>query len=201
MNEDERELLKIGAEVALRPGTELIENIIGALGGDALRDYRQRQYQRRQARHAELSMDAARLLQDRHIKEPVEPNAAAVDELAEAAQDEPREELRKLWVKLLAAMFDPARAPSFRREFIEIAKQLEPLDAAVLPMIVTTGQLPPSRREYAASQTGSDIDAIDLAFRNLVRLELAWQPPGGISSPMNQPITTPLGRKFLAAVV
>jgi len=200
VDDDTKELAKIGMEVALKPGTDLIANVIGVLGGDALRDFRERQRERRAGQHAKLSADAIKLLQDRGVKEPVEPNSEAVDELAQAAECEPREDLRALWAKLLAAMFDPARAPSFRREFIQIAKQLEPLDAATLPILINGGELGPSRREFVATCLGVNVDEVALAFRNLNRLDLIWPSADHITASRSQPFVTPLGRRFLAAV-
>lgn len=198
MDDDSKEVLKALAEVAFRPATELIDNVIGVLGGDALGDFRELQRARRRQRHADLSDNTIKLLKDRGVKEPVEPNAAAVDELADAAQNEPREELRMLWTQLLAAMFDPMRAPRFRKEFIEIAKQLEPLDAAVLPFLVDTARLDPSRLINVSSRTGADVDAVQNSFRNLRRLELTFEMSGG--APQVYPYVTALGRQFLACV-
>jgi hypothetical protein len=185
---------------APQPAVQLIDDIIGVLGGHDLRDFRKQQDERRESRQARLTDRAIEILQSRGVKEPVEPNAAAVDELAEAAQNEPREELRELWARLLAAMFDPARADSVRREFIGIAKQLEPIDAAVLPLLVTAGRLDPNRRDFVATRLSRNRDDVEIAFRNLERLALTWQTPGGGGNPTTQPMVTTLGRMFLAAV-
>lgn len=197
MDDDAKEVAKIVAGVALQPAVKLIDNVIGALGGDALADFRERQQRRRRERHEDLSKSAIKLLQHRGVKEPVEPNAAAVDELAEAAQNEPREELRAIWAALLAAMFDPARAPSFRREFIEIAKQLEPIDAVVLPKLAETGGLSPTRKVFIAGQLKRNPDEVANAFRNLEHLGLTAGPHD--SSP-DMPMLLPLGRQFLRAI-
>jgi hypothetical protein len=44
-----------------------------------------------------------------------------------SAADEDRDELQEIWARLLAAAADPARAKSFRIQFIEVAKQMDPL--------------------------------------------------------------------------
>jgi hypothetical protein len=49
-----------------------------------------------------------------------------------AAADESRDELQEIWGALLAAAADPKRSRSFRLKFIEVAKELDPLDALVL---------------------------------------------------------------------
>lgn len=183
-----------------RPAAELISNIFGVLGGDALRDLRKRLEDRRKERHAELGNRALKILQDRSVHEPVEPNAAAVDELAEAAQNEPRESLQDLWASLLAAMFDPDRAPAFRREFIEIARQLEPIDAAALRALDMRATVMPSRKEFIAQKLGAAVDDVELSFRNLERLGLIWPPVREITTGTIEPWLLPLGRRFLAAV-
>lgn len=139
MNDDAKALIEAVAGAALRPMTKLVDDVIGVLGGDALEAVRVRQKARRAARNAETITSAANLLRARGVDQPAQPNEAAVEDLLEAAQDEPREELRKIWAQLLAAMFDPARATLFRREFIDVAKRLEPIDARVLPLLNEPG--------------------------------------------------------------
>jgi len=185
----------VGRELA-RPGADLMANIIGVLGGDALKGYRKTQEHKREQRHKALGDEALKLLKDRGVTDPVEPNAAAVDELALAAQDEPREELQRLWARLLAAMFDPARSPGFRREFIEIAKKLEPIDVAALLVFDESPTNIPQDLDMFARKLGVNPEELMLAFRNLARLDLVTTraPEDRVT-----PLILPLGRRFLAA--
>jgi hypothetical protein len=119
--------------------------------------------------------------------------------LLEAARDENREELLELWASLLAAACDPTKRKFYRREFVDIAKRLEPLDVAVLPMLNDTAQMMPTRRAVIASRLGVSEDEVSLSFRNLQRLDLVSQDnPGSAGSA--QPWIQPLGRQFLRAV-
>jgi hypothetical protein len=195
-----KEAAGAAASELVRPGADLIANIIGVLGGDALKDYREQRAERRKARHAELSGNALKLLQDRGVHEPAEPNAAAVDELATAAQDEPRKELQELWARLLAAMFDPGRATSFRREFIEIAKQLEPIDAAALPLLTEAVPSGRTRKGLIAQQLGVSLDESECSCLSLIRLGLGAKHQSNYQMSPHEPIVTALGRRFLAAV-
>lgn len=200
MDEISKETLKSATEVMLRPAAKVVEDIIGVFGGDRLNEYRARQVERRQRRREEVTDKAKKILVERKVDGPVEPNESAVDDLVHAAENEPRDELQALWAKLLAAMFDPVRATSFRREFIEIAKELEPLDAAILPLLNHDRRLAPTRQEFIANQLNVSRDEVELSFRNLLRLELVSEGVRGATSKDIAPFTTALGRRFLAAL-
>jgi hypothetical protein len=47
MDDDSKEVLKVVAGVAMQPAVELIDNVIGVLGGDKLADFRERQREQR----------------------------------------------------------------------------------------------------------------------------------------------------------
>ena len=187
---DEKELIKIGMEVALRPVTEVAENAIGVLGGDWLSEKRRFNREKLVAK-----TDAA--LRRAGVKEPVEPSPSIVLPLLSEAQEESRDELLEIWGRLLAAAMDPVRCNTYRREFVTIAKQLEPIDAAVLRLLDTGGPLAPDRATYVATTLGKPHDEVYLAFRNLARMDLV-QMSGGVATQV--PFVTLLGRQFLSIV-
>lgn len=117
--------------------------------------------------------------------------------LLEVARDESNEVLQDMWASLLAAASDPTRR-LYRREFVEIAKKLDPLDVLVLPILANGGELAPSRIEFISTQLDAPKDQVELSFRNLNMLELTF--PKAINQPRQQPVLTALGRQFLAAV-
>jgi hypothetical protein len=55
-----------------------------------------------------------------------------------AAADESRDELRDIWARLRAAAVEPSHAKSFRIRFIEVAKKMDPLDAAPIATLVNS---------------------------------------------------------------
>jgi hypothetical protein len=77
-------------------------------------------------------------------------------------------------------------------------RKLEPLDAAVLPLLNTSTAYDPSRKEHIAHVLTTSQDQIELAFRNLARLELIEDNPQ--SSRRNAPWVSALGRQFLSIV-
>lgn len=125
-------------------------------------------------------------------------NPVLVEEILDASKDTTAREIRELYARLIAAALDEDRIGLYRREFVRIVAELEPLDALVLQMLAEPGGLEPSRVQNIASRTGASHDAIQNAFRNLTRLELVYERAGG--SPKTQPSLQPLGRQFLACV-
>ena len=200
MDDDAKELLKIGAEIALHPAVKVLDDLIGVLGGDSLSEYREKQKRRRAARNEETIGRTGQILNDHNVKKIAECNDEAIIDVLETAQDEGRQELRELWARLLAASLDPARATRYRREFIEIAKKLEPLDIVVLPLLAESSQLTPNRRAWVAGRTGRSDDEIVVSFRSLVALGLIDSPYGPNGNHQLQPMLSSLGREFLFCV-
>jgi Abortive infection alpha len=105
-----------------------------------------------------------------------------------------------IWASLLAAAADPTRAKSFRLQFIEAAKKLDPLDAAVLQGIHdTSGAITPGMRNGLAEHLHVLRDEIDVSISNLVKLGLAYSSSPDPAAAVAVPIS-PLGREFLCAV-
>ncbi len=73
------------------------------------------------------------ILQRRNASDKTKPVSPSVlGPILDAAQDETREELRELWATLLANAMDPSRDQSFRLEFIDTLRRMNPLDALIL---------------------------------------------------------------------
>jgi len=101
------------------------EDLVGILGGDWLKV-------RRIENVARIVYKAMERMKARGVK-PNEPASLSLSlPIIVAAADESRDELQDLWARLLAAAADPNRSKSFRLAFIEAAKKMDPLDAAVL---------------------------------------------------------------------
>lgn len=188
---DEKELIRTGMEVVLRPVTEVAENAIGLLGGDWLSDKRERNRKR-------LKSKTDNILRNRRVEQPIEPPPSIILPLLKEAQEESRETLVDIWAKLVAAAMDPGRINSYRRVYVEIARQLDAIDAIVLPVLSAPGPLDPSRREFVTGKLGIGVDATVISFQNLERLGLISNGDG--LNPKTMPFLTSLGREFLALV-
>lgn len=188
---DEREIVKTGMEVVLRPVTEVAENVIGVLGGDWLSEKRRLNRERLRAKTDEV-------LKRVGVTEPMEPSPTVVLPLLREAQNESRDELLDIWAKLLAAAMDPKRSKTYRREFVDIVRQLEPLDVQVLPLLTDYASYEPSRQTCISNRLAVAEEQVLLSFRNLRRLELTEDLPGAALGV--KPTATILGRQLLALV-
>ncbi|MGN6148598.1 MAG: Abi-alpha family protein [Rhizomicrobium sp.] len=167
MDDDGKEVIKIGMEVALRPITEIAQNVLGIAGGDWLAE-------RRRLNREKLSRRTDKILKERGVNAPEEPSPSIAIPLLSAAQEEGREELAELWAKLLATAMDPARKHSYRREFLAIVRELEPLDIRAISALDKFGnmQSQTDRKYLIAQEANVSEDMVAISFRNLHRLEL-----------------------------
>lgn len=146
---------------------QLPHNLVG-IADDRVAFYRARRW-------IEMNEDLEKDLLKRGVKDRTEPSFTVLMPLLEAAIDENRSELKDIWRRLLANAFDPARTGKVRLSFIETAKQLDPLDAAVLQaMGSASGQLKPNARDYIHSSLGLDLKEIMVSFDALQRLGLIY---------------------------
>lgn len=143
------------------------EDIVGLLGGDWLR-------LRRVENAIGMMKTARRINADRGVKEEPAPLSVALP-LLEFAADEDREPLVDLWARLLAAALDPAKRNAVRRRFIEIVKEMEPLDAAVFLETIKLGgtRADPSMRECFAQRLDVSPAQIEVSMFHLVELGCA----------------------------
>jgi hypothetical protein len=163
----------------------LPQDVIGLLGGDYLKVKR--------AENLYRTFEKARKrLEDNHVQEPDAPPSLAIPIML-AAADEGRDELQDIWAALLAAAADPARNKAFRLKFIEIAKQLDPLDVVVLAKLSIGGGVLNTPIRQALIDQGLRGDEIQISVNNLIELGLLGAP-GGTS------MIFPFGNEFLRAV-
>lgn len=163
---DEKDLMKSGMEIMLRPVTNITENALGLLGGDWLSEKRARN-------RARLKQETENLLERRNIKLDTDPSPSVVMPLLSAAQDEGREELIKLWAALLAAGSDPALRGSYRREFVDIVKKLEPPDILLLERICgPKGFVAYHQREAFPAEMSLTGDQVEISAFKLIELGL-----------------------------
>lgn len=193
------EAAKAAAVELVKPGQEIVADVLGGLFADSLHNWRRNRPAWQERNQRETAERAAAILADKGVKRASEEaNPIHVEEIIEASKDTTAPALKELYAQLVAAAMDPKRVGIYRREFVGIVNELEPLDAIVLPFLADAARLDPSRLINVSSRTGADVDAVQNSFRNLKQLELTSEMPGG--APQVYPAVTALGRQFLACV-
>ncbi|WP_312507442.1 DUF4393 domain-containing protein [Lysinibacillus sp.] len=71
------------------------------------------------------------------------------------------EELRKMFAKIVAASFDKTKSPNTHHSFVEIIKQITPIEAKILKLFINETALPIVR--YKITKTGTE-SVIDLGY-------------------------------------
>jgi hypothetical protein len=192
MNPEEKEILETGLTVVLKPVTDLAETVLGLAGGDLLSEVRKRN-------RARMAAKTKKVLEERGV-EPDEVAPVDMIPLLAAAQDESRDELLEIYARLLAAAADPARRGGARRQFIEIAREMEPIDVAVLEKTRDAGdtRVNPTRFAFFAEQLQVPADNVLNAMAALKHLGLL-ENETNLNAQLF-PRLSPLGRQFLAAI-
>jgi Abortive infection alpha len=201
MDEISKQVIETSTEVALRPFAKVIEDGIGAFGGDRLSEYREEKAQRRRQRRQKLGRETTKLLVERGVEHPVEPHEPTIVEIFDAAQDENRPELEMLWARLLAAAIDPTRANRVRREFIEAVKQFDPLDALVLQYYSLGGSIERSPLDILAQRFKRNPDEIAISLTHLAKLDCVMSTTADARfTPHDVAGPTAFGRELLRAL-
>lgn len=163
------------------------EDLVGYyLGGDWLKV-------RRAENLSRMIEELQHLLRARNVK-PDSPSISIALPLLIAAADESRDELRSIWARLLAAAADPARAKSFRIQFIEVVKQMDPLDAAVLDATHRRQRVTAELTNELAIESKMNRDEVEISLDNLARLGLVAANPSRMFH------ISAFGREFLRAI-
>lgn len=189
---DEDDVLKAGMEIVLAPVADVVADLVGVTFGDRVKQWR-RLNTEKLAREFDDQCKKFRIGKYAEDEASTEPDLKLAAEVIAEGQNEGRDELRKLWAALLAGLTDPKRNKRYRREFAQIVKQLEPLDAAALKILPKA--VGPDRRASVAYQIGASVEQVDISLRNLERLELVQVSPAE-----GQPYVTSLGKEFSAMV-
>jgi hypothetical protein len=173
----------IGAFLNRTVGT-IPADLLRVGGGDWLHEVAERNLARLRAR-------TARLLEEIEPERIAEPSPSLVLPLLQAAADESRERLQELWAALLAnALVDGGIR--VRRDYFEVVRQMEPLDALLLdivrrhPVPVATSQDSQREREVlldretaAVGLAGTDLWISVGKLRELRCLDSHW--PGALT--------------------
>jgi hypothetical protein len=182
-------------EAALKTGNyvggvlgDLPHNLVGIMG-DWVAHKRARRWH-------ELKIDTDKILRERGVEKSDASPSVAIPLIASAIDDD-REVLKDAWAKLLAAAMDPARTNRVRISLIEALKNMDPLDARVLPSIRSGREA----LETLATMFGVSNDEISVSITHLIDLNLARMGgPLGPRATSSVPTTTPLGNLLLRAI-
>lgn len=104
------------------------EDLVGVFCGDWLKV-------RRAQNLAEMLAKAKEELRKSGVDHPQQASLPIMLPLLEAAANEDRPLIQDMFAKLLSAAADPARSGLVRREFVDVVKQMDPLDAQILTRI------------------------------------------------------------------
>jgi hypothetical protein len=145
--------------------------------------------------------EARERLRDRGVADPEPPSLKYAIPIFQAAADEENEELQDLWSRLLAAAMDPNRRDAMRQSFIQVGKQLDPMDALVLKAVREAGvtSWEPNRRSWVASKLKCSPDEVIVSFAHLNRLDCISMDEGGAQSKV-QPSLRPFGTLLMNVV-
>lgn len=142
-----------------------ISNIYGWMIGDRVAEARKRNADA-------FARKTRKIIEERDLKETAPLPERLATPLLEEAQRESREELQNLYAALLANAMDPAYTRDIRPEFVEIVKELEPIDVLLLNYMADTaaqGFFLPDVLGHFGSYRASKIR---IALDNLRRLKL-----------------------------
>lgn len=192
MDEESKELMKIGVDAAMSPVTDILRDFLGLFGADWLHRQRLKNKER-------LEQLTDETLKRRGVTERTVPPEAITVPLLSASIQEGREELLNEWARLIATTLDPSRRNLYRREYCEILKHLEPLDAKVLRRMNMPIDRSDTTRNVIARELGCNLDETEVSFRSLETLGLLAPPSGQLIGGGNA-ILTAKGKEFLRAL-
>jgi hypothetical protein len=131
MDDDQKEVLKVGAEAALRPFADLIEKLFGGVSEQIGGMWEDSLAVQRQIRRLHLFKKLQAVIDDAGFEPQRIPDSIWVPALREAVlQDD--ESLQERWANLLANASDPRQINPVRPSFAQILKEFTPLDARFL---------------------------------------------------------------------
>lgn len=171
------------------------EDLISYLGGDWLKV--------RRAENLARILEKAQERMRARGAEPEQPAPLSLSlPLLIAAAEESRDELQDIWARLLAAAADGVRQKSFRLKYIETAKKMDPLDAAVLQCAAEKvgGNIDGHAQNVVAELLHVTRDEVDVSVANLIQLELAAAVVFSTPTQIPPAVVTAFGREFLRAV-
>jgi Abortive infection alpha len=108
--------------------------------------------------------------------------------------------LQDLWSRLLAAAMDPTRRDVMRQSFVQVVKQMDPIDAVVLKAIRDNGNATwnINGRDVIAHKLGYSADEILVSFGHLAEMDCIYFMDS--TGARIQPFLKPLGSLLMNVV-
>jgi hypothetical protein len=191
MNELVKALVEHGAEFTLidptlraagSTGVALARDLVGEERIAAIKDVMDRAREKLKNRGAKIQP----------------PPLAIMLPLLEAAQDDSKE-LRDIWASLLAAAADPARSHLMRKDFVDIAKRLEPIDALLLKTMADRNIWGPEWRAKMSDAMRLTQDDVEVCAVHLEEVGVLKKGPGAQFIEQSA-IVSATGKQFLACI-
>ncbi len=165
-------------------------DLFGLLLGDRLHHSRLRNLHK-------LEVETETFLKQHGVKQAQKVSEDIAVPIVEAARATDREELLELWARLLAAAMDPARSALITKRFIDVLKQIDPLDALVLKELSQSATLSPNTRDYCATKFKVSSDQVEVSLAHLDHLECVKLTGG--TAPTNAHLTA-FGRTLMGVL-
>jgi hypothetical protein len=177
MDNDQKELLKVGAETAMKPFADLISKLFGGLAEQVGGMMTDAAAARRYVRRIKLFGNVQKKIEESGFDPKAIPDKIWTP-LLQAALLEDDETLQDMWANLLANAADPGQSAAVLPSFPLILRELTPRDAVLLSNTydaVISGLGPYIRKEAIANlelRTSADHFSLDVTLSVLERNNL-----------------------------
>jgi len=165
MEDSEKELLKIGAEAALKPFSSLLERLLGGLVDQTGGQWEDAAKVRRLRRQIKLYAKVQELLEDAGI-EPRQVSDKIGFPLLSAASLEDDPDIQDTWAAMLANAADPREASKVEALFVAMLREMTPAAVKFLDAL-----FPANPRDYATVNS-----SVEPLFHGAVR-QVVLPPP------------------------
>ena len=193
-----KEAASTAVKMLLGPIAKVGSDLVAGVVGDRVERCRKSKVAWQELNREAAAERARAILDERKITITEDIRPEHIDEILEGAKGVSAPEIRELFAQLLASAVDPSKKDQYRPEFVEIARNLQPLDALVLKTLAAQNINPSEVLRYLGGITKSGEDDLVLAIKNLARLDCVEPQPN--TRVERNTLTTALGRRFIAFV-
>lgn len=200
MDEESKALISAVVHEAAAPYRKFAESLIGLVAVDRIEEMREERRERRRVKNkVSTAQEAVQLVQHRQVIPDPETPEEHLEQIFEQAAETSVPELQSLYARLMAAAVDPSRAKFYRKEFVGIVRQFEPLDALVLEQFFKGNVKGDGWFQKIAEVLKRDQDEVFVSGRNLEKLECIRKSPTAAEL-HGGAIITPLGRQLFSTL-
>lgn len=194
-----KEATKTAVVELIRPAQEIVADVLGGLFGDHLSNWRKAKPAWQERNQREIAERAVKVMLDRGVtRASDDANPVHVEEIIDASKNTTDPKLKDMYARLIASAMDPKRVNLYRREFVQIVNQLEPLDALVLQLLSKPDMSGAEWIRKIAKALMRAPDEVAVCGHNLERLGCAIHPATQFIE--QGAVLAALGRQLIAAV-